>query len=237
MFFPLNLFLSLVCILLLVIWQKYDRVFFKGQHAFFSVTGLSHAQQAFVAAVLFSTVTFLSASLLGGFSWVPNAEAFREWETPVDILLNASLEELVFRGIILTVLWRFLPPFAAMMLHAVLFAAYHWVLLDLFWDIPMMARFFVYAFAWGLLLGLAYIKTGSLWTPIAIHVGWNLIEGWVFGDAAVNLFNADYPSQVDPLSGWKSLVAYNSAFFTYFLIFVLSRWARPSKMPKGVRVY
>jgi membrane protease YdiL (CAAX protease family) len=234
MYLPLNIWLTILLLAILLVWQWYDKRFFKGQYPFFAVSGLSHAQQGFVAAGLFSTVTFLIASLMGGFSWVPNREAFTIWETPVEIAVNAVLEELIFRGLILTLLWRFMKPFWAMTIHAILFAVYHWFLLDLFWDVPMMARFFAYALAWGMILGLAYTKTGSLWTPIAIHVGWNIMEGWVFGDAVINVFNAQYPADVEPLSGWKSVLAYNISFLVYFIIFVSSRLIRPSKLPRRV---
>src|SRR5262245_26055075 len=33
----------------------------------------------------------------------------------------------------------------------------------------------------GILLSLAYVRTRSLWMPYAIHVGWNLGLGFVFG--------------------------------------------------------
>ena len=33
----------------------------------------------------------------------------------------------------------------------------------------------------GILLSLAYVKTRSLWLPYAIHVGWNVGLGFVFG--------------------------------------------------------
>src|SRR5207244_2207380 len=33
----------------------------------------------------------------------------------------------------------------------------------------------------GILLSLAYVRTGSLWFPYAIHVGWNVGIGFVLG--------------------------------------------------------
>src|SRR5205823_1594150 len=50
----------------------------------------------------------------------------------------------------------------------------------------------------GILLSLAYVRTRSLWLPYAIHVGWNVGLGFVFG----------FPlSGVDIASLWTTGVA------------------------------
>ena len=41
------------------------------------------------------------------------------------------------------------------------------------------------AFEAGVLLGLAYALTRSLWLPIGLHLGWNFTEGGVFGAAVL----------------------------------------------------
>jgi hypothetical protein len=33
----------------------------------------------------------------------------------------------------------------------------------------------------GVFLGYAYIRSGQLWLPIGLHIGWNFFEGVVFG--------------------------------------------------------
>jgi len=35
----------------------------------------------------------------------------------------------------------------------------------------------------GVLLGIAYAATRSLWLPIGVHFGWNFTEGGIFGAA------------------------------------------------------
>ena len=43
-----------------------------------------------------------------------------------------------------------------------------------------MALVFSFTFAMGLLLAFAYVRTGSLLIPFAIHFGWNLTQNYIF---------------------------------------------------------
>ena len=51
----------------------------------------------------------------------------------------------------------------------------------------------------GVLLGLAYTATRSLWLPIGLHFGWNFTEGGIFGAAVSGGQNTGLI--VAPLSG------------------------------------
>lgn len=72
------------------------------------------------------------------------------------------VEEVMLRGIILNRLREDLPLAAALILHALVFGFIHMNVLQ-----------GGYAFVGGLLLGLVYIWSKSLWIPIAVHIGWN----------------------------------------------------------------
>src|SRR5262249_55818748 len=39
------------------------------------------------------------------------------------------------------------------------------------------------AFEAGLLLGAAFVLTRRLWLPIGLHIGWNFLEGGIFGQS------------------------------------------------------
>jgi len=61
-----------------------------------------------------------------------------------------------------------------------------------------LLSFFSILFA-GLLLGLPYIFTRSLWLPIALHFSWNYFQGTIFGfsvsgNAEYSLINQTRPS-------------------------------------------
>jgi membrane protease YdiL (CAAX protease family) len=91
----------------------------------------------------------------------------------------AVLEELLFRGFVFQRLVDGLGATAALLPMAALFALAHW-------GNPGMQGG---TLAWAtldnglgaVLLGLAYLRTGSLALPIGIHFGWNWTQGVLLG--------------------------------------------------------
>lgn len=73
-------------------------------------------------------------------------------------------EELLFRGIVQGELRKAMPESVAIILQAILFAAYHMQLVQS-----------SYALIPGLILGIAYAWSRSIWVPIAMHMGFNLL--------------------------------------------------------------
>ena len=102
------------------------------------------------------------------------------------LLLVAALnEELVFRGFPLQVLIDGIGEWPAMIGLSTLFAAMHW-------GNPNSSYLGIFnTVVAGILLSLAYVRTRSLWLPYAIHVGWNVGLGFVFG---FSLSGYDLPS-------------------------------------------
>lgn len=91
----------------------------------------------------------------------------------------ALFEELLFRGFLFQRLVDGTGALVAQLSMAILFAVAHW-------DNPgMEGATQVWAtldIALGaILLGLAYLRTGSLALPIGIHFGWNWVQGSVLG--------------------------------------------------------
>lgn len=79
-------------------------------------------------------------------------------------VLTPVLEELIFRGVIQGELRKAMPEWAAIIIQAVVFAAYHMQ--------PVQSS---YVLLPGLLLGLAYYWTRSIWVPIAMHCLFNFL--------------------------------------------------------------
>lgn len=73
-------------------------------------------------------------------------------------------EELLFRGIVQGELRKAMPEPAAVLIQAVIFAAYHLQ--------PIQSS---YALIPGLLLGMAYAWSRSIWVPIAMHMFFNFL--------------------------------------------------------------
>jgi membrane protease YdiL (CAAX protease family) len=91
------------------------------------------------------------------------------------LVVAAATEELIFRGFLLQVLIDGLGQWPAIIIMSVLFAAVHV-------GNPNSSQLGILnTVAAGVLLSLAYVKTGSLWLPYAIHLGWNAGLGFVFG--------------------------------------------------------
>jgi uncharacterized protein len=91
------------------------------------------------------------------------------------LLLAALNEELIFRGFPLQILIEGIGTWPAIIALSVLFGAIH------LYNPNASLLGAVNTVVAGILLSLAYVKTRSLWMPYAIHVGWNVGLGFVFG--------------------------------------------------------
>lgn len=95
--------------------------------------------------------------------------------------LVAFHEELAFRGYAFQKAVAGLGAWPAQALFALLFAAVHWGNPNLGGPARAWATLNIALAA--LLLGLAYLRTGSLALPMGIHLGWNWAQGCLFGFA------------------------------------------------------
>ncbi len=91
----------------------------------------------------------------------------------------ATTEEILFRGFFLQTLLKDLPKWPAIIITGILFVLFH----DLanvshFWTVPKHMMLAGGLFCLSMLLCFAYLKSGSLYLPIAIHSG--LVFGKVF---------------------------------------------------------
>lgn len=91
------------------------------------------------------------------------------------LVIGALAEELMFRGYPFQRLVEAIGPTASVIILSLLFGATH--LLN-----PYVSRWAVMNTALvGVLLSLAYLRTGSLWMPWGFHFAWNATLGLVFG--------------------------------------------------------
>jgi membrane protease YdiL (CAAX protease family) len=80
------------------------------------------------------------------------------------VVVAPLVEEFIFRGFLYGVTKKFAGPWAAMATSGLIFAAIHQ-------NLPALPAYFLLACG----LTLAYERTGSIWTPIAMHVLFNSI--------------------------------------------------------------
>ncbi|MBY6204889.1 CPBP family intramembrane glutamic endopeptidase [Halomonas denitrificans] len=140
----------------------------------------------FTAGVLlaagFAALQLLVLAGLAGFDWV-----LRPGYGVSDLLgglrwnvVSVLFEELIFRGALLWLAIRWLGPVRACLLSAAAFGVYHWFSYGLFGDLVTMAYVFVLTGTFGLMLAAAFAWSRSLVLPIALHLGWNLVNNEVF---------------------------------------------------------
>jgi membrane protease YdiL (CAAX protease family) len=82
---------------------------------------------------------------------------------PLFLLFLVPFEEWLFRGVLLNRLIKPVGVIAALVLSSAAFAFAHG------WGFPSI----VFRFVGGLLLGAFYLRTGSLWPPIAMHFAYD----------------------------------------------------------------
>ena len=91
----------------------------------------------------------------------------------------ALLEELLFRGFVFQRLVDGVGRWPALLAMALLFALAHWGNPGM--EGSTLAWASIDTVLGALLLGLAYLRTGSLALPIGIHFGWNWAQGALLG--------------------------------------------------------
>lgn len=91
------------------------------------------------------------------------------------MLMVALAEEVVFRGYVLPNLSRSVNRWVALLISSMLFTIVHAGNPE----IPLTAL--INTFLGGLLLGVTFFYSGTLWLPVLFHFGWNFMQGPVFG--------------------------------------------------------
>ena len=116
----------------------------------------------------------------------------------VGLLVNVGVaigEETVFRGYLLTGLNTVWGKWRALLVMTIIFGLFH---LPAYVENGMqsvtLTLAIVLASLFGLLFGLVYLRTRSLWLPVSLHFAWNFIENDVLNLTAdstnVNLIGA-----------------------------------------------
>lgn len=119
------------------------------------------------------------------------------------VILGPVVEELTFRGVTLASAKKALPFWAANLLQAFLFGAFHLNFIQ-----------GIYAFALGLVLGLICEKSGCIWYSVVLHIGFNF---W-------GTFVAELMSGVSP-------IAVCVLYIIFIFLGILGLWLISRNMP------
>ncbi len=154
----------------------------------------------------------------------PKSTAKTIWEGTRYTLLSVLYEELIFRGALLYIAIKKLGVVKACMLSAVCFGIYHWFSFNVFGNPLGMVIIFLMTAIVGLSWAYAFAKTGSMYLPVGLHLGWNIFAMVVFktgnfGDAILVKANENR------LQGWLSWFVFGFQVFALpLLTFWYLRW-------------
>lgn len=133
-------------------------------------------------SVFFCTMYHLLSAALAGDAWVMNENILiTQLAVSVRWVFQSVLfETLIFHGALLYIATRKLGAIRACILSATCFGVYHWFSYNVFGNpVQMVIIFFMTALA-GLTFAFAFIKTGSLYLPVALHLTWNCVNIIIF---------------------------------------------------------
>lgn len=131
--------------------------------------------------VLLIAILALTINIFGGFFFIRNSQVgIGNLFYGLIFFLQVSLvEELFFRGYIFQRTIRGLGKTVALLIFALFFVLAHWANPGMMGSTKLWASLNIGLAS--VLLGLAFIKTGSLALPIGIHLGWNWTQGCLLG--------------------------------------------------------
>lgn len=174
----------------------------------------------FLVAAACSSITFFLRMYFGQERWSlnPDLSLALVFKGLWYHLKSVLFEELIFRGVLFYLLIRKWGT-KALWISAAAFGVYHWFTYEIFNDPVNMVLIFLLTGLAGVIYGLAYIKTGSLYTPIAMHLGWNLVGSFAFSNG--NIGPGIWIQQQPPPQVQVSVAIYLLVSFLHFFLFYL----------------
>lgn len=183
----------------------------------------------FLIAVACCTVYYLSFTAFANIRWTLNHEftgqAFlsSSWWT----LKSVLYEEFIFRGALLYLLIKKLGINTACITSDTCFGIYHWFTSGAMGNPLQMTFVFLITGIWGLMFAIAFARTKSLYLPIGLHFGWNIISTVIFSQGPLGnqlLIGSDGQK----LGGILSLTVFLFQLFavpliTYLYLILLSK--------------
>lgn len=136
----------------------------------------------FLAAAICCVIYYMSFTVFTNNNWTIN-EAFTGLKMAISsrwTIISVLYEELIFRGALLYIAIQKVGTKKACILSAISFGVYHWFSMGVFGNPMQMIIIFFMTGIWGFMFAMAFAKTKSLYLPIGLHFGWNLISSVVF---------------------------------------------------------
>ena len=194
---------------------------------------LIHFISGFLILALLSTLTQLFFGYLSGAKWslAPEFTVYSLYASALYDLRSVLFEELLFRGVPLYFLLRLTGKRQwSLLIAAAAFGIYHWFTFGVLGNPIAMIAVFITTGLMGYAFALAYEKTNSIVLPIALHLGWNLVNNTVFsnGPLGTQLLQLNYNESLQTLEGYYELISLIwYILIPCLLIFLLNRFFTP----------
>jgi uncharacterized protein len=207
----------LIALSLVIVWllQSGSLVF---------VLGLNTSKRTIIIAAILFAVTSLCCLSEYFFRIILAEEKFAVNDRlAADIVLTGLLEtgrsvlfeELLCRGVLLVFLMKKFGNKPAIVMSAIMFGVLHLLTIADWSNIPQVTLTFFFPFVFGLVMAYAFAKSGSIYLPLAIHLGWNIIQNFVFpGNPNITPFFVRSDQPIVTVS-----------YFAFFLIFAFPKIA------------
>lgn len=126
------------------------------------------------------------------------------------IFRGVLFEELIFRGVLLYLLIKYLGIIKACVISSIIFGIYHWFSYEVFGArLILMIYVFLVTGAGGWLFAFAYAKTKSLYAPTGLHMGWNLVTAVVFSSGPLGNQLLIEQGEAVPMSDLGTLIFFS----------------------------
>lgn len=141
----------------------------------------------FLITALCSTSDFIMRMAFAEQQWYvnPKLTASILWEGIWWNIKSVLFEEFIFRGALMYILIKKLGPVKAIIISSISFGIYHWFSHEVIGNPVQMIITFLTTGLMGVVYAYGYAKTFSLYVPIAIHLGWNLVRSVVFSETVI----------------------------------------------------
>lgn len=140
------------------------------------------APREFIAGAVLGAALFTAAIAIVWLSGGYEITGMNPWIVLVPAITGslfwATLEELIYRGVLLRIIESKFGTWIALGISSMAFAGFHVIATP---NVTLWTGFSV--FVAGLWLGGAYLYTRRLWFPIALHATWNFTQGAIFSIA------------------------------------------------------
>ena len=123
-------------------------------------------------------------------------------------------EELLFRGALLYIGIKKIGLKNACLFSSIIFGIYHWFSYGIFGEFSQMFYIFFLTGISGLLFAFSFAITKSIFLPVGLHFGWNLVSAVVFSGGPLG-------KQMFIFSGGQQLDTFWTTIFFIFQITIL----------------